>query len=192
MLKTYSSHGPASGIRIWVDELEPVRELGLVGSGLEERLADEVAHRLGVARHAPAEDALRLHRVLLGQPDLAVLAAELGRLEVGLPVHALVRVGDREPERAALGLEPVEVETRLVGDVARRVARLGGEQAVDGQQREPLLGHRLAQLLDRHAIGLQLVEQRAPRVTGGVVRQALEQSFRFPIHASAGRYPAPR
>ena len=101
---------PGERQQVLRDELEPVRQLGLVGSGFEERLADEVAHRLGVPRHAPAEHALGLHRVLLGQPDLAVLAAELGRLEVGLAVHALVRVRDRQAERAALALEPVEVE----------------------------------------------------------------------------------
>ena len=144
-------------------------ELVLVDTALEHRLADQRRDRLDVAGHAAAEHALGLHRLLVGEPGLAVLVAHARRLEVALAVDALVGPRHRQAQHAPLVLEEVQVEAALLGDLARRVMRLRGQQPVDRQQREPLLGDRAAKLLDRHAVGVQLVEQRAARLARAAV-----------------------
>ena len=173
------------------DRLEPRRHLLLVGGAGERRLADERGDGVDVAGHAAAEHSLRLERLVVGQAGLAVIVAHPRGPEVLVAVDALVGSRHREPERPSLGLEELEVEPALLGDLARRVARLGRQQALHGQQREPLLRDRAAQLLERHAVGVQPLEQRDPRLAClGVA--AFEETFRFPVHRRAGRYsPAP-
>jgi hypothetical protein len=158
----------------------------LVGAALDRALADQRAHRLRVARHPAAEDALHLQRLLVRQPRAPVLEPELGRLEVRLPVHPLVRLRDGEPQRPPLVLEELELEPGLLGDLACRVARLGLQQSLDREQGEAVLRRRAAQLLDRHAVAVELVEQGAPRSQRAVVGAAVEQALGFPVHRADG------
>ena len=104
--------------------------------------------------------------------------AELRRLEVLLAVHALVGGRDRQPERAPAGGQEGQLHAGLLGDLARRVAGLGAECAGDRREHELVLGDDPAQLLDVHALLVQFIEQAPARVAGGVVFEAVEESFR--------------
>ena len=84
-------------------------------------LGDERARGLGVAGHALAEHARDLERVLVVEAGLAVQRAELGRLEVGLAVDALVGVGDRQPERAPAGGQEARARRRCCSAISRAV-----------------------------------------------------------------------
>jgi hypothetical protein len=75
--------------------------------------------------------------------------------------NTLVGIRHREAERAPLRLEELEVEAGLVADLACRVANVRADQPLDGQQCQPVLGDRLAELLELDAVAVQLVEQRA-------------------------------
>jgi len=161
-----------------------------------------------IARHYLYEeaDAIRLEQLKASaDAELAGLAAKIDREELYHRMHAqmwfdrleneprfvaaldelrpLVGVRDGEPERPPLRLEEVEVETALLGDLARGVLSLGAQQPLDGQQREPLVLDRVAQVLHRHAVVVELVEQRTPRLARRVVRAPGAQSFGFPVHA---------
>ena len=156
------------------DRAVAVRELVLVEARLDERARDQRARRLGVARHPLTEHARDLERVLVVEAGLPVGGAELRRLEVLLAVDALVGGRDRQAERAPAGGQEGELDAGLLGDLARRVARLGAERAGDRREHELVLGHDPAQLLDVHALLVQLVEQAAARVARGVVLEAFE------------------
>ena len=71
---------------------------------------------------------------------------------------------------------------RLLGDLARRVAGLGAQRAGDRREHELVLGHDAPQLLDAHALLVQLVEQAAPRVARAVVLEPVAESFGVPVH----------
>ena len=129
--------------------LEPAREVELGVAGLEEGLGEQHAQRLGVADHAAPEHARDLERVLAREAGVRERRGVLGGAEVGLAEHLVVGVGDREAERPAVLGEPLELEPRLLGDLALAVGLVAGEQALDRQQHEPVLLHRRAQLLDQ-------------------------------------------
>ena len=71
---------------------------------------------------------------------------------------------------------------RLLGQLALGVARLlGGEHALERQQREPALLGRLAQLLEREAVLLERAQQVEPRLPGRLVGQPVEQALGFEV-----------
>ena len=111
------------------------------------------------------------------------------RLEVVLAVDALVGVRDGQPERAPAGGQELELDAGLLGDLARRVARLGAERAGDRREHELVLGDDAAQLLDVHALRVQLVQQPPARGARGVVLEPFQQSFGVPVHGHGSTVP---
>jgi hypothetical protein len=78
-------------------------------------------------------------------------------------------------------LQRLELDARFSRQLPRRVPRLAAQHQLHRHQRQPLLGHRPAQLVERHAGLVQLLEQREPCLALGVVREPIEQSFRREI-----------
>src|SRR5207249_2160418 len=83
------------------------------------------------AGHALAEHARDLDCLVGGEPRVEVRLAELGRLDVLVGECAHVGVGDREAHRAPEGQEVVERHAAALADLARGVAGLGGQHALD-------------------------------------------------------------
>ena len=163
--------------------LEPAGEVELGVAGLEERLGEQHAQRLGVADHPAAEHARDLERVLAREAGVGERRRVLGGAEVGLAEHLLVGVGDREPERPAVLGEALEPEPGLLGDLALAVGLVAGEQALDRQQHEAILLHRGAQLVDAAALFVvEVLEQLHPRGTRLVVLEPVEEPLGFPVH----------
>jgi len=90
-------------------------------------------------------------------------------------------VGENVPELVREVVR-IHAEPARVRDVLLGVAPVGAQQPVHRQQREPLLRDRLLELLGRDPVGMQLVEQLAPRLAGALVRQLVQQAFGFPVH----------
>ena len=150
--------------------------------GCEEGLGEQHAQRLRVARHPAAEHARDLERLLEREAHLGERGRVLGGLEVLVGVDARVGVRHREAERLAELGQVLDVEARLLGDLALRVVRAAGQEALDRQQHEPVLLHRLAQLVDARALVVEVVEQLAAGVALPLVLEPLEQPFGFPVH----------
>ena len=173
---------------------EPARELDLAVAGLDQRLGEQQAQRLGVARHAGAEHARDVERLLQREARLGERGRVLGRLEILLGEHARVGIGDREAERLPVGGELLELEAGLLREVALAVLRLTGQEALDREQHEPILLDRLAQLVDAAALLVEVVEQLAAGRARIVVLESFEQPLGFPVHGDpqATRRRTPR
>ena len=164
---------------------EAVADLVLVGPSGQQRARPQDPHGIGIAGHPAPEHARGLEHPLLVEARLAQLRRLLGGGEVVLAVDPLPRRRDRQPERAARGLQELDVDAGALGDLGLRVAILGAEQALDRHQREPLLGDGPAQVLQRHPVLVQLVQQLPPGLASTVVGQVLEQALGFPVHVRA-------
>ena len=99
---------------------------------------------------------------------------------------ALVGVGVGDAEGGAEALQQVEVEAGDLGDLARRVAgAVAGQGALDRQQRQPPGGDRVAQFLQRDAVGGELLRAapaapRAPRPRRPSSRPSASKSITRP------------
>ena len=106
-----------------------------------------------------------------------------GRLHVGLGVDALLLLRDRGAECLQKAPQEVGVETRPRGDLGRRITlRARVENALDGQQHQPVLLNGALQVVERDARFRQLLEQGKPRLAR-LPAQASKQPFGLEVHA---------
>jgi hypothetical protein len=161
---------------------EPAPELVLVRAALQQRPGGERAHRVRVARHAAPEHPGRLEHPLVVEARGPELRAQPGRLEVPLPEDALVLGRPRQAERPPDRLQVLHVDAGLLRELVLRVLRLRAEQPLDRNEREPLLLHRLPELLQAHAVGVQLVQQLPARLLRTLVGNVVQQALGFPVH----------
>ena len=161
-VKTCSSHGPASGSSVREHLLEPARQRVLVGARLQQRLADERADRLGVARHPATET--RWTSIASSSAKPAWRTADPSARSRGRARRRRARPVLARQGRARAG-GPGRSRGRGRSPRRSRAPCRGprSEQALDREQRQPLLGDRAPQVLERDAVGMQLVEQRAAR-----------------------------
>lgn len=146
-----------------LDVAQPDVTLGLAALA-EERLADEHPHGIGDARCRLAHDARDLEHALLGQSRLTEQRRAPGRLHVGVGELPRVGIREREAEREPVAPDEVGVDARALEQLTLGVDALTGERVLDRQEREPVLRARLAQAVVRHAGGLELGEEREPRL----------------------------
>jgi hypothetical protein len=159
-------------------------DIAFGGAGPDERPPRDPTQGVRDLGHRVSDDAARLHLRVLGEARLLEAARALDRPDVVLGVHALVRVGDRQAEHSPQASDPLGIDSGPLGHFARRVAgALAGEDARDGEQREAVLGHRLPELVETHAVGVEVVEQRDTRAAGLGVVEPLEQSLGLPVDA---------
>ena len=92
-----------------------------------------------------------------------------------------VVVGERHAERAPCALEELAVEPGALGDLGRgQLLAAAAEDALDRQQREPVLVDRGAQLVELDAVVGELCEQLQPRLAR-LALEALEQALGLEI-----------
>jgi hypothetical protein len=88
-----------------------------------------------------------------------------------------VGLAERDAERVPEAVEQVGLDAAAPHDLGGGVAlRAALEHPFDGQQRQPALARRGAQLLELDAVGLEALEQRQARIAVGAV-EAREQSL---------------
>ena len=124
-----------------------------------------------------AEHPRGLDQPLDGQPGIEEAGDDSRARDVERPQRRDVGRWEREPRRAADGLEHREVEAGLLREGARRDLPVGAERALGGQQRQPAFGDGRAELLDPNAVLVQRLQQREPR-RARVLVEAVEEPER--------------
>ena len=109
-------------------------------------------------------------------PRLQELPRDLGRLDVGVAADDGVEVGDRQPVRAAQRHEELRADADALADLARGEARLGAHRALGPDEQQAPVAAGGAQVLERHALGLELLEQLQARLARGAL-EPVEQAF---------------
>jgi hypothetical protein len=117
---------------------------------------------------------------LLGDARVDQLLQRLQRGQVGLAEVLLVGVGPRQAERLALAGDEVDREPDLLGQVVRRVLRLPAQRLLDGQQGQPVLVARRAQVLEGEPVAVELLQQLEPR-RARVAVDALQQPLALEV-----------
>ena len=144
-----------------------------------------------------SDAAMLCHRAAHHRRELEKrLRAEAGvqqHLGAARQLHLLL--GDRPLSRLAHGhaegarrlVEEVLVEAGLRGELLARVQlALAGEHALHRQQRQPVMGGRLAQLLEAESLLLEAAQQLE---AGVAVARAVEQALGFEVDRHAHIVP---
>ena len=152
------------------------RELGLAQARLEHELERRRAQRLGRLRHPAPDDPHDRELLLLADPRLEERAGDPGRLDVGVRAHDGVDVRHGHALRAAQRDEEVRIHADALADLARRVARLAAHGALGADEQQPPVAAGGAQVRERHALGLELLEELQARLARRAL-ESVEQPF---------------
>jgi len=140
--------------------------------GLDHRAQDQLAVCLRDPRCRHPDRARDLKDSILGKAGLAKRPQPLGGIEIIVAEYPLVRIGVGNPERNPRTLQKLKLHPGALGNLARGVLGPGAanQRALHRQQHQPARGGGLAQVLYRHAVGGQFLQQREP----GLPRLTLE------------------
>ena len=161
-------------------------EVALGVARLQQRLAERRHERGGDRVERVAHHADQLEEALLVEAGCEQRLGVPRQLELLVGEHARVGVDRGIAERPPGLLEEAELEPRLVRDLAQGVAgTLRLEHTFHGQQREPVLARRPAQLLEREALVLERAQQLEARVARRPVVEPVEQALRLEVDRHA-------
>ena len=153
-------------------------------------LADNGPIRGGELGGREAHDARRVVDLVRGEPRVEDAAQPAGGVEIVLGVGRLVGIGSGQAESLTLAPQELEVDPGELGDLPGRIAPPATlEQALDGEQRQPVLRDRSAELLQPDSIGGQLREQLEPCLAIPPPG-SLEQALGFEVDRHAGDSPS--
>ena len=141
-----------------------------------------VAQGLGRLRHPAPDDPHDRELLLLADAGLQEPARDLGRLHVGVRAHDGVDVRHGHALRAAQRHEELRIHADALSDLPRRVARLAAHGALGADEQQPPVAAGGAQVVERHPLGLQLLEELQARLARGAI-EPVEQAFGVEVDA---------
>jgi hypothetical protein len=143
------------------------------------------AQRLGALGHAAPEHADGAQHLLVAHAGAPERGGGADRRDVEVGERGRVGVGHRQAVRAAHRLERLEREVRLARDVAGTVPRRAVDEPLGEQEGEQAVRDRVAQLVDRGAVGVEALEElQAGRSRLAV--EAVEEALRGEVHPHPG------
>ena len=84
--------------------------------------------------------------------------------------------------RAAQRHEELRIDADALSDLPRRVARLAAHGALGADEQQPPVAAGGAQVVERHPLGLQLLEELQARLARGAI-EPVEQAFGVEVDA---------
>ena len=145
------------------------------------------AHGVGDPGHAGGQRAHEVEDRVRGQAEVDQPLDPAQALDVLVVEDHGVIAGHGHAGRAQVGDGELARRAGPLGELFERVLRRpAAEDALDRHQHEAVLGHGAAQLLERHAAVVELVEERATGVAVAVVLDPLQQSFGSPVGHAFG------
>jgi hypothetical protein len=142
---------------------------------------DERTARGGHLRHGEPDHPRDLQDPLVGQARLAQSGDALGGLDVVVGEGGLVAPGVGQAQREPVAAQKVLGRPSALGDLGRRVAAaIAFQHTLHGQEREPVVLHRASEILERHAVRGQLLEELAAGLTGLAARP-LQQALALEV-----------